>query len=171
MDVLVNAEQREAHLALNNPSIADLSLKCSGQRQWRARLLTRQIKPVLIIPGSCITIRHAPGVWRPFRGQGRAVHMPSGERNSDSHSPSPNLNGQSCICEIVCLLDGLRMNVCLSGWQMCSYLCSRSEKSGIFKQQGWQMTTFSPVITAKVWRCCNIWHVHHSKWIFKPPPF
>lgn len=30
--------------------------------------------------------------------------MPSGERNSDSHSPpSPNLNGQSCICEIVCL--------------------------------------------------------------------
>lgn len=171
MDVLMNAEQREALLVLNNPSIAaDLSLKCSGHRHWLARLLSRQIKPVLITPDSCITtvIAHAAGVWRPFREKGRAVHMPSGERNSDSHSPpSPNLNGQSCICEIVCLLDGLRKNVFLSGWQICSYLCSRSEKSGIFKQQGWQMTTFSPVITAKVWRCCNIWCVHHSKWIFK----
>lgn len=162
MDVLVNAEQREAHLALKNPSnAAELSLKCSGRRQRRARLLSRQIKPVLITPDSCLTNRTCSrcleALQRTRAGRAHAVWREKLWLSFTSKSKFEwsKLHLWDCLF------------VCLSGWQMCSYLCSRSEKSGVFKQQGWQMTTFSPVIAAKVWRCCNIWCVHQSKWIFK----
>lgn len=165
MDVLVTAEQREAHLALNNPSIAaELSLKRSGRRQWRARLLSRQIKPVLITPDSCLTNHTCSRCLEALQKDEGGPCICRLERETLTLIL---LQVQIWMVKAVFVRLFVHwMNVCLSGWQMCSYLCSRSEKSGVFKQQGWQMTTFSPVITAKVWRCCNICF-HHSKWIFK----